>query len=91
MFFGEQAPNYPKFWKVIENLITPEDTLLVMGTSGRVINVDEIAAELKCYKILNNLSEDESIQGNKFDKVFYMPATQAVAEISKVLVTKFKI
>jgi len=88
VFFGENAPNYPRFWKTVEKQINPEDTLLVMGTSGNVIPINEITEELKCFKILNNFSEEPTINAEYFDKVFYGPASSAVKEIELTLVER---
>lgn len=84
IFFGEQAPNYPQFWKVMDNL-SSEITLLVIGTAGVVIPVNEIVKNFKGISILANLQEENDIDSKLFTKTFLGPATETVQLIDQYL------
>lgn len=90
IFFYEPAPEYETLHKIFGELES-DDCVLVVGTSGRVVNISSLIRFMESFgvtigcKILNNLEESESIDASLFDKVFYTPATQAVAEIDRVL------
>lgn len=84
VFFHEPAPNYGLMWDTF-GALTSKDVVLVIGTSGVVLPITDIAVQFRGFKILNNLDPEPAINGNVFDCVFYMRATQAVAEIDRVL------
>lgn len=84
VFFGENAPNYPKFWKLIDNLLQT-DVLLVIGTAGVVIPVNDIVSDFKGISILANLEEEETINSSLFTKTFFGNATKSVTLIDKYL------
>jgi len=62
--------------------LSDRDVLLVIGTSGSVLPISQIAAMYPGFKILNNLGS-ESAEDNRFDKVLHMPATQAAKIIAR--------
>jgi len=61
------------------------DILLVLGTSGVVLPVNEIAAAHPGISILNNLRPEAAVDPDVFDYVFYKPATEAVHDIDALL------
>jgi NAD-dependent SIR2 family protein deacetylase len=65
--------------------LSDRDVLLVIGTSGTVLPISQIAAMHPGVKILNNLGSESAIEDNLFDKVFHMPATQAAKIIDPIL------
>lgn len=89
-FFYEAAPEYETLHKIFGELES-DDCVLVVGTSGRVVNISSLIRFMEGFgitigcKILNNLEESERIDATLFDKVFYKSATKAVAEIDRVL------
>lgn len=84
VFFGEQAPQYVRMWATFEAM-DKGDVLLILGTSGVVLPVNEIAAAHPGMTILNNLRREPAIEDSLFDHVFYEPATQAVKNIDALL------
>ena len=83
VFFGEQAPKYKDLYELIEDV----DIMVIMGTSGNVINVYGLLHSTD-YGILNNLEPSEAIDDRVFHKVIYDKATVAIEEIS-VIVEEF--
>ena len=71
-------------WNVLESL-TDRVVLLVLGTSGKVLPISEIAMHYPGFKILNNLGPESAIDDTQFDKVLHMPATQGVKLIDSLL------
>lgn len=88
IFFGETAPEYPRMWKTLDNM-TKDDVLVVIGTSGKVIDIGTIAAYSPATSILSNLETDEimSMPGNprvndwQFDHVLHGQASLMAPEI----------
>ncbi len=82
VFFYEAAPKYSYLYKVFDSL-TCKDCLLVIGTSGSVVDICSIISmserkEKIGYKILNNLEYSPYIKESLFNKVLYMPTTKAI-------------
>jgi NAD-dependent deacetylase len=85
VMFGEQAPEYQKLHDEIKDC----ELLVVIGTSGKVIWVDDIAMDVK-KSILNNLEPSEDIDESAFDKVIYDKATVAIDEIKMDIINTVK-
>lgn len=81
--FGEAAPEYKSLYYYLEQA----ELLVVIGTSGTVIAVEQFSRYVKS-SILNNLEPSYDINDSNFDKKFYEPATTAAPKIEK-LVDKF--
>ncbi|MDD4950772.1 Sir2 family NAD-dependent protein deacetylase [Sulfuricurvum sp.] len=75
VMFGENAPMYQKLQDAIDDC----DYLVVIGTSGQVINIAFYAPYFE-ESILNNLDKDESFD-SFFTTVYYEKATSAAAKI----------
>ncbi len=84
VFFGEMAPMYEVMWEEL-GALESRDVFVVIGTSGVVLPVSQMAARFRGYKILNNLAPEAAIDETAFDRVFHRPATQAAAEIDRIL------
>ncbi len=89
VFFYERAPKYVIMHDIFSQL-SSKDCVLVIGTSGNVVDISTILALAESrarigYKILNNLQYCPSIAESVFDKIFYKPTTQAIAEIEQEL------
>ena len=77
VFFGEAAPRYADMYKELSDC----EMLVVIGTSGNVINTDMfLGGEIK-LSILNNLEESDAINDELYSKVLYKKATEAIDEI----------
>ena len=80
VFFGELAPNY-HFMKRKFKELNNSDYLVVMGTLGNVVNINEELDFIFGKKILNNLEKSPYINDRKFDHVLYEPGTSAILKI----------
>jgi len=79
VMFGEAAPEYYH----LNNLYAEADMVVVIGTSGQVIDTAYMAREVK-ESILNNLDVDE-FHDSAFKHKFYQPATEAVDEVCNLI------
>jgi len=77
VMFGEKAPMYDKLYEEIKDCTL----LVVIGTSGSVINVDSFTPYIK-KSILNNLEPSKAIFDKLYTKVLYKKATEAIDEIA---------
>ena len=78
VFFNEPAPMYAALY----TQVTDVDFLVVIGTSGNVVNMDRVAQKAT-YSILNNLEKSSAINAKNYTKVIYDKATVAIDEIVK--------
>jgi NAD-dependent deacetylase len=78
VFFGEEAPMYDRLYEEIANC----ELLVIIGTSGNVINTDSLVVHVK-QSILNNLEVSDAIFDKLYSKVLYKPATIAIDEIAQ--------
>ena len=78
VFFGEQAPKYKDMYKEFKNC----EVLVIIGTSGAVINTDMFLNFQIKFSILNNLEESSYINDSLYSKVLYKKATLAIDEIA---------
>jgi len=81
VMFGEIAPNYKKLNEELLNC----ELLVVIGTSGEVLDVSRMARKAK-KSILNNLKPSSSINEFAFTKVIYDKATVAIDEIKEDII-----
>lgn len=68
VFFNENAPLYSKMYKTFREL-GRDDCVVVIGTSGQVINIDSFMYDATCLKILNNLASKQHINESYYDHV----------------------
>lgn len=78
VFFGEPAPLYETLYKAFEDC----EMLIVIGTSGYVINTDMFLNPQIKFSILNNLEKSEALNETLYTKALFMPVTQAIDEIT---------
>ena len=83
VMFGEAAPMYDRLYKEMENC----EFLVVIGTSGNVVSVDNLAVHVN-RSILNNLEESKAICDELYTEVLYKKATDAIDEIVKCIKTE---
>lgn len=84
VFFHEMAPRYAIMNRTFKGL-RPQDCVVVIGTSGMVINIDQIMFMKGCHKILNNLEPSEWIDATNFDHVLYGRAADMASEINALV------
>jgi NAD-dependent deacetylase len=82
--FGEEAPLYAKLYKELEDC----ELLIIIGTSGHVIDVDSLTRYAK-KTILNNLEPSDAIDDSLYTKVLYKKATDAIDEIEAEIKKEF--
>jgi len=80
VFFGESAPKY----ELLNYHLNDCELLVIIGTSGNVIEVNNMAKRVK-RSILNNLEPTWMINEENFSKVIYDKATVAISEIQKII------
>jgi len=76
VMFAEQAPEYIH----LSSRKLKKSLLVVIGTSGNVIDINYLAKKSK-RAILNNLEQSDVISEYLFNKTIYKPATEAIDEI----------
>ena len=79
VFFGEAAPMYEKMHNVLD---TDCGLLVVIGTSGNVIDVNHLS-QYADVSILNNLEKSNVIEESCFDKIYYEDANTAYNKIEQ--------
>lgn len=80
IFFGESAPKYD----LLNYHLYDCELLVVIGTSGDVIDVNSLAKKVQ-QSILNNLEPNDRINETNFSKVIYDKATIAIDEIKQII------
>ncbi|MBD3843940.1 MAG: hypothetical protein IE909_19110, partial [Campylobacterales bacterium] len=75
VFFNEPAPMYNQMYRAFDALKNPQSIIIVVGTSGNVINIGEMLKHYNCIKVLNNLEETKYIDYKQFHNVFFNQAT----------------
>jgi NAD-dependent deacetylase len=78
VFFGEPAPMYAQLYEKLEKC----DLLVVIGTSGYVIDVNFLSSFAQ-HSILNNLEKSDAICEEYFDKIYYEDANTAYEKIEQ--------
>lgn len=78
VFFGETAPKYETMY----NLLDECGLLVVIGTSGNVIDVNYLS-QFADYSILNNLEASSAIYEECFNKIYYEDANIAYTKIEE--------
>lgn len=79
VFFGEAAPMYEKMNQLLDNDC---GLLVVIGTSGNVIDVNHLS-QYADISILNNLEESSVIEESCFEKIYYEDANCAYEKIEQ--------
>ena len=86
VFFNERAPLYGELWRRLEALDV-DDVLAVIGTSGAVLPVGEIAWQSPATTILSNLESDAAVADRNFDYVLHGRAGEIAPQLD-ALVTR---
>lgn len=88
VFFNEPAPNYMTMYKTFKQL-GPKDCVVVIGTSGLVIDVNSLVFDSPALKILNNLESSEHINESYFDHVLLNSAESSADTVSQLIAQHF--
>ncbi|MGD9553311.1 MAG: NAD-dependent deacetylase [Arcobacteraceae bacterium] len=78
VFFKEAAPFYERLFKEFDDC----EMLVVIGTSGYVINTDMFLNPDIKFSVLNNLEKSEALDETLYTKALFKPVTQAIDEIA---------
>lgn len=84
VFFNQMAPQYLRMSEEI-NSLTSSDMVIVVGTSGQVLNFTSLLYGCPAIRVLNNREETPTIFGDEFHHVFYKKATNAIRDIEKLI------
>ncbi len=84
VFFGEMAPRYADLHDIVRSL-RPQDTTIVVGTSGVVLPADQLFAHSPAHSILVNLEPANQMDEDAFPERFYGPATQQLPALTAAL------
>lgn len=85
VFFNEDAPEYAKMYRAFSKARDPNDCVVVIGTSGQVIAVDEMLIGSKALKIVNNLESSKYINENMYDSVLFGRASETAEQLSSII------
>jgi NAD-dependent deacetylase len=81
VFFNETAPEYARLFSTLGSL-TDSDVVVVIGTSGQVLPIDQYLSGAKGYKVLVNLDD---LTWDCWDVKLLKPAKQAIQEVDDIL------
>jgi NAD-dependent deacetylase len=92
VFFGEPAPLYRAMFDAFKRL-GRRDVILVIGTSGKVIDIGSVAAITEATTILSNLAPSDEIwmpgspciEDRQFDHVIHGRAVDTAPEIEALV------
>ena len=84
VFFNQHAPMYKTLYWAIKQ-IHDRTLVIIMGTSGVVIDVQTLFGHTPAVKVLNNLKPEPAIRSDLFDHVFYESAHEAVHKIAPLV------
>ncbi|WP_294538933.1 Sir2 family NAD-dependent protein deacetylase [uncultured Rhodoblastus sp.] len=80
VFFREPAPLYGEMWRRLAAL-TRDDVLVVIGTSGAVLPIAEIARRCPATSILSNLESEPGLNEQPFDHVLHGRAAEIAPQL----------
>ena len=85
VFFHQNAPYYRELYRSIR-AITSDTMVVVIGTSGFVLDVNNLFGHTAAKKVLNNLESSPAIDELLFDHVFFQSAELAALEINQLVI-----
>lgn len=83
VLFGEVAPLYLLLRRTLGS-VGRDDLLIVIGTQGGVVRIDDLVWALPCKKVLNNLYDSEHIGHRNYDHYLKMSAIDASSRILEI-------
>ncbi len=84
VFFNEHAPAYAHLYRAVKSL-DHNHMVIIMGTSGVVLDVQTLFGTGTHKKVLNNLERHDAINDQLFDHVFYESVTTAIVPINALV------
>jgi NAD-dependent deacetylase len=84
VFFNEHAPMYANLYRAIRHM-HERTCVLIVGTSGMVLDVQTLFGDHTGVKILNNLARHPAIDDRMFDHVYYESAHTALPQIDPLI------
>lgn len=84
VLFGERAPRYAKLWSTFKHA-RRDDLVIVIGTQGSVLPVNELCIMAPGPKILVNLHESPDIEPLLFRHCFFKRAAEACETIEALI------
>lgn len=84
VFFNDKAPRYADLYRAFRDL-DHTDTVVVIGTSGEVINVDWLLSGKSSFNVLNNMERCQSIDESSFGMVFHESIETAAPKMDEIV------
>lgn len=85
VFFGEQAPNYRILGELAVTLDS-RDTIISIGSSGAVVNIDSLIESTGAFGILNVLDNViGAIDEDVWHECFFEPASKAIERMDAII------
>ncbi|MDF1878425.1 NAD-dependent deacetylase [Sulfurimonas sp. SAG-AH-194-C20] len=83
VFFGGRAPLYSYMLRAFEYALHPDSIIIIIGTQGNVVNIENNLISTPCKKILCNMEASTDIDCKKigFNKVYYESIETAIEKI----------
>lgn len=89
VFFGQPAPEYEVLHHIVRSL-RPQDTAVVVGTSGTVLPADQLFAYSQAHSILVNLEPGRDMDEASFSECRFGPATKILPELTAFLAQRME-
>lgn len=89
VFFDGQAPMYSYLYRALDYLDHPDSILLVIGTTGSVVDVDMMTKGRSCTKILVDVKKPSNINIKKFQHVLLNGSIEGLIEAEKIIYDKW--
>ncbi len=84
VFFNEPAPAYAEMWRSLAEL-SEDDVLVIVGTSGQVLPIEEIAYGCPAITVLSNLQSEHSLEEHGFDHVLHGRAAETAPQLDELV------
>ncbi|MEA3452319.1 MAG: Sir2 family NAD-dependent protein deacetylase [Bacteroidota bacterium] len=90
VFFYGRAPMYSYMFRAADYTMNPDTIMLVVGTMGNVINVDDIfLMGTPCYKILVDVKLPPDIKKENLDKIILTGSEEGMLEVEKIIAERW--
>ncbi len=87
VFFGQPAPHYDVLYDLVSEL-RPMDTVVILGTSGKVLPADRMFGHSPAYSILVNLEPGRDMDEMAFNARHYGAATQILPGLTDEIASR---
>jgi len=89
VFFGGAAPKYQDMALAFDDADNGNSIIVVIGTMGNVVAIENILLYSDAKKVLNNLESSAYIHDGIFNEVYYEEAMKASLKIEKYIEENF--